>query len=144
MGWNVILDVSFRAPPGGAGGGLVAHEGPGAFAGDRFLSRARVLFYARLGLLLLGLGIVGLPGWSLALGTVGPSAFVVYFGMVAYSAANYALLPRRRAGRAATFVTLCADLCVLSFLVAATGGLRSPLLAAQLLFTTPFLSPLHI
>ncbi|HEY5675348.1 MAG TPA: sensor histidine kinase, partial [Myxococcales bacterium] len=37
-----------------------------------------------------------------------------------------------------TFITLCADLCVLVWLVSVTGGLRSPLLAAQLLFTTLF------
>jgi signal transduction histidine kinase len=41
-------------------------------------------------------------------------------------------------GRAVTFGTLCADLCVLVWIVSLTGGLRSPLLAAQLLFTTLF------
>jgi signal transduction histidine kinase len=48
------------------------------------------------------------------------------------------VLPRPTAGRAATFVTLCADLCVLVWLAAATGGLRSPFLAAQVLVTTLF------
>src|SRR5438128_2224235 len=58
--------------------------------------------------------------------------------MVAYSAANYVFLPRKTVGKALTFATLCADLCVLVWLVSMTGGLRSPLLAAQLLFTILF------
>src|SRR2546428_817801 len=58
--------------------------------------------------------------------------------MVAYTAANYWLVARPRVGRAVTFLTLCCDLCVLVWLVSMTGGLRSPLLAAQLLFTTLF------
>ena len=47
-------------------------------------------------------------------------------------------MPRGKIGKALTFATLCADLCVLVWLVSATGGLRSPLLATQLLFTTLF------
>jgi signal transduction histidine kinase len=58
--------------------------------------------------------------------------------MVATTAASYAVLPRPRAGRAVTFATLCCDLAVLVWLATMTGGLRSPFLAAQLLFTTLF------
>jgi len=119
-----------------------------AFQEDRFLTRARALFYARLAFLVLGLGVIGVPAWSAAFGIRGTNAFAVYLVMVAYSAANYVLLPRRRIGKAFTFATLCADLCVLVWLVSATGGLRSPLLAAQLLFTILFVvlfpSPLAV
>ena len=108
------------------------------FQEDRFLTRARALFYARLAFLVLGLGVIGVPAWSAAFGIRSGNAFAVYLVMVAYSAANYVLLPRRRIGKALTFATLCADLCVLVWLVSATGGLRSPLLAAQLLFTILF------
>src|SRR5947209_13492670 len=108
------------------------------FREDRFLTRARALFYARLAFLVLGLGVIGVPSWSAAFGVGGPKAFAVYLVMVAYSAANYVFLPNPRVGRIFTFTTLCADLCVLVWLVSATGGLRSPLLAAQLLFTTLF------
>jgi two-component system, NarL family, sensor histidine kinase DegS len=108
------------------------------FTEDRFLTRARALFYARLAFLVLGLGVIGIPSWSHAFGIGGPIAFAVYLLMVAYSSANYALLARPRIGRPLTFVTLCADLCVLVWVVSINGGLRSPFLAAQLLFTTLF------
>ena len=109
-----------------------------AFHEDRFLTRARALFYARLAFLVLGLGVIGVPSWSAAFGISGPKAFSIYLVMVAYSAANYLFLPLKRIGKVLTFATLCADLCVLVCLVSVTGGLRSPLLAAQLLFTILF------
>jgi two-component system, NarL family, sensor histidine kinase DegS len=108
------------------------------FREDRFLTRARALFYARLAFLVLGLGVIGVPSWSAAFGVKGSKAFAVYLLMVAYSAANYVFLARKKVGKALTFVTLCGDLCVLVWLVSVTGGLRSPLLAAQLLFTILF------
>jgi signal transduction histidine kinase len=110
----------------------------GKFSEDRFLTRARALFYARLAFLVLGLGVIGVPAWSQAFGVGGPGAYAIYLVMVAYSAANYVFLPKKHVGRILTFTTLCADLCVLVWLVSATGGLRSPFLAAQLLFTTLF------
>jgi signal transduction histidine kinase len=113
-------------------------EKSGKFSEDRFLTRARALFYARLAFLVLGLGIIGVPAWSQAFGVGGTKAYAVYLIMVAYSAVNYVFLPRKRIGKALTFITLCADLCVLVALVSATGGLRSHFLAAQLLFTMLF------
>lgn len=109
-----------------------------AFHEDRFLTRARALFYARLAFLVLGLGVIGVPAWSHAFGIRAPTSFAVYLAMIAYSGANYLLLPRRNLGKPVTFATLCLDLCVLVWLVSLTGGLHSPLLAAQLLFTTLF------
>jgi signal transduction histidine kinase len=120
------------------GGAPEKSDTKGAFSDDRFLTRARALFYARLAFLVLGLGVIGVPAWSQAFGVGGPGAYAIYLVMVAYSAANYVFLPKKKIGRALTFTTLCADLCVLVWLVSATGGLRSPLLAAQLLFTTLF------
>jgi len=110
----------------------------GGFTENRFLTRARALFYARLAFLALGLGVIGVPAWSQAFDVGGPKAYAVYLIMVAYSAANYAFLAKPKIGRTLTFVTLCCDLCVLVWLASSTGGLRSPLLAAQLLFTTLF------
>src|SRR5207237_5766912 len=110
----------------------------GAFSDDRFLTRARALFYARLAFLVLGLAVIGVPAWWQAFCGGGPGASAIYLLMVAYSAANYVFLPKKKIGRQLTFATLCADLAVLVWLVSMTGGLRSPLLAAQLLFTTLF------
>jgi two-component system sensor histidine kinase DegS len=110
----------------------------GAFSEDRFQTRARALFYARLAFFALGLGAALVRPWSHAFHIGGPFALSVYLTMVLYSAANYLFLPLRRVGRVLTFVTLCADLCVLVWLVTASGGRRRPLLAAQLLFTTLF------
>ena len=106
----------------------------GGFSDDRFQTRARALFFARLAFLLLGLGVIAVRPWPFDVST----AFTVYLSMVGYTAANYVVLPKKRIGRQVTFVTLCADLGVLVWLVSQTGGLRSPLLAAQLLFTTLF------
>src|SRR5438105_7769048 len=109
-----------------ARGGLFARpfertERSRVFQEDRFLTRARALFYARLAFLVLGLGVIGVPSWSAAFGIRGSKPFAVYLLMVAYSAANYLFLARKKLGKALTFATLCADLCVLVWLVSVTG-----------------------
>jgi two-component system sensor histidine kinase DegS len=109
-----------------------------AFSRDRFLMRARALFYARLALLALGLGILVVPAWKAAFGIETAGPVVVYLVMVAYSAVNYVFLERPKVGSALTFVTLSLDLFVLVFLVVSSGGLQSPLLPTQLLFTMLF------
>src|SRR5207245_11732561 len=93
------------------------------FHEDRFLTRARALFYARLAFLVLGLGVIGVPSWSAAFGIRSSKAFAVYLVMVAYSAANYLFLARKTLGNALSFVTLCAELCVLVWLVGVICGL---------------------
>ncbi len=108
------------------------------FARDRFLMRARALFYARLALLTLGLGILVIPAWQEAFGIDSAGPVVVYLVMVAYSAVNYVFLEHPRLGSALTFVTLTCDLVVLVYLVMGSGGLHSPLLPTQLLFTMLF------
>jgi len=111
---------------------------PDDFSRERFLARARALFYARLALLGIGLGIIVVPAWAEAFGIETTRSVAIYLVMVAYSAVNYVFLEKPVAGRVLTFVTLCVDLVVLVYLVMATGGLHSPLLATQLLFTTLF------
>lgn len=108
------------------------------FSRDRFLMRARALFYARLALLALGLGILVVPAWKAAFGIDTPGPIVVYLVMVAYSAVNYVFLERPKLGSVLTFVTLSCDLIVLVYLVVSSGGLQSPLLPTQLLFTMLF------
>ncbi|MFW5878918.1 MAG: sensor histidine kinase, partial [Myxococcota bacterium] len=113
-------------------------EDPEGYERERFTTRARTLFYARLAFLTLGLGVLAIPGWSETFGIHSLWAFAVYFCMVSYSALNFLVIEHPKAGRAVTFVTLCLDLLVMVYMIAASGGLRSPLLATQLLFTLLF------
>lgn len=105
---------------------------------EKFVTRARALFYTRLAFLTLGLGVLAVPAWSHAFQTDGPWGFLIYLGMLSYSIANFVVVEHPVVGRIATFVTLCLDLLVLVYLSAASGGLHSPLLATELLFTTLF------
>src|SRR5207245_11513109 len=114
-----------------ARGGLFARpfertERSRVFREDRFLTRARALFYARLAFLVLGLGVIGVPSWSAAFGVGGPKAFAVYLVMVAYSAPNYVFLARKTVGTALTFTTLCAELCLLVWQVRMPGAPGTP------------------
>ncbi len=111
-----------------------------SFGDDRFLTRARTLFYARLAFLGLGLAVLDIPAWRLAFKIQGTGPAVIYLLMVGYSAINYVILDRPRLGKVVTFITLCCDLMVVVYLIAQSGGLRSPLVASQLLFTTLFVT----
>lgn len=108
---------------------------------DRFVARARALFYARMMFLSLGLLIIGVPAWARYFGFHGPVALFGYFSMLLYSVANYLVIDHRRAGRWVTYITLCLDLTIMVIVIAKPrvgGGLNSPFLATQLLFTTLF------
>ncbi len=120
---------------------ISAEQAAASWEQDRFVARARALFYARLMFLSLGLLILAVPTWSLYFGLNGPFAFVGYFTMLLYSIANFLVIDHPRAGRQVTYVTLCVDLVIMVVLITKPqvgGGLQSPLLATQLLFTTLF------
>lgn len=105
------------------------------------MARARALFYARMMFLTLGLLILAVPEWSHYFGLRGPWAFAGYFAILLYSVANYMVIDHPAAGRVVTYITLCLDLVIMVVLIAKPqvgGGLQSPLLATQLLFTTLF------
>lgn len=107
---------------------------------DRFIARARALFYARMVFLSLGLLILAVPVWRTYFG-FSPLAFGMYFFMLLYSVANYLALGHPRLGSVITYLTLLIDLVVMVIVVAKPmtgGGLANPLLASQLLFTTLF------
>lgn len=105
---------------------------------EKFATRARALFFTRLAFLTIGLTVIAVPSWSLSLGIHGQGAFAVFFAMLGYSIVNFLVLQHPTVGRAVTFVTLCLDLLVAVYLIEASGGLKSPLLATQLMFTVLF------
>lgn len=118
-----------------------AEQAAASWEQDRFVARARALFYARMMFLTLGLLILAVPAWSGYFDLTGPLSFVGYFTMLLYSVANLLVIDHPRAGRWVTYLTLCFDLLVTVILIAKPqvgGGLQSPLLATQLLFTTLF------
>lgn len=124
--------------------GLGQHVSPAdaaqSWLQDRFVARARALFYARMMFLTLGLCILAVPVWRYYFHFT-TLAFGGYFFMLLYSVANYLVLGHQQAGRVVTYVTLCFDLVVMVVVVAKPevgGGLANPLLATQLLFTTLF------
>jgi len=104
----------------------------------KFINRARALFYARLAFLAIGLGILAIPRWSHYFGTEGRAAFIWYFVIIVYSVGNYLLIERGWLGKAATFVTLSFDLIILVYMISYSGGLKSPVLPTQLLYTIFF------
>ncbi|MCA3016675.1 MAG: sensor histidine kinase, partial [Myxococcaceae bacterium] len=107
---------------------------------ERFVARARALFYARMVFLTLGLMILSVPVWRFYFGFTVLS-FGVFFMMLLYSVANYLVLEHPRYGPPLTYLTLLVDLVVMVIVVAKPltgGGLANPLLASQLLFTTLF------
>ncbi|MFA6034661.1 MAG: hypothetical protein WC889_17310, partial [Myxococcota bacterium] len=52
---------------------------------ERFVMRARALFYARLGLLALGLLILLVPSWAVMMRATGAGAYTWYAFAVVYS-----------------------------------------------------------
>ncbi|MBI2373913.1 MAG: sensor histidine kinase [Deltaproteobacteria bacterium] len=120
-------------------GGAAAPSAPEALGyGERFSERARALFYARLAFLAIGLGVLAVPSWSQYLGATSSYAFAVYFGVIGYSVTNYVLLEHPTLGRPLTFATLNLDLVALTMAVIASGGLTSPMMAGQIVFTIFF------
>ncbi len=108
---------------------------------ERFVTRARSLFYARLMFLTLGLLLLAVPSWSSYFGLQGVISFVGYFAMLLYSVANFLVIDHPKVGRWVTYITLCLDVVIMVVVLAKPqvgGGLQSPLLATQLLFTTLF------
>jgi signal transduction histidine kinase len=118
-----------------------AEQATASWEQDRFVARARALFYARLMFLTLGLALLAVPKWSFYFGLQSPFAFAGYFAMLLYSVTNFMVIDSPRVGRWVTYVTLCLDLAIMVVLLAKPqvgGGLQSPLLATQLVFTTLF------
>ncbi|HWV39659.1 MAG TPA: histidine kinase [Vulgatibacter sp.] len=108
-----------------------------AWRRESFLARARSLVRVRLAALVVGVVVLLVPGWAAALGIEGRAFPLLLSGMALYAAACGVVLARaraegsQRAARVVAGVALCLDAVVATWLIAATGGLRSPLLALQ-------------
>src|SRR5690349_10771728 len=106
---------------------------------ERFQVRAQALFLARVAFLTLGVGVMLVPDWRTAVGVSGWGSFIWFLIVVGYSAANFFVVRRKpKHAIRVTFVTLCADLLLLVYLIAASGGVRSPVMAAQLIYSIFF------
>ncbi|MFY0523242.1 sensor histidine kinase [Archangium gephyra] len=119
---------------------ISAEQAAASWEQERFVARARALFYARLMFLTLGLAILAVPAWS-SYFDFSTFAFAGYFAMLLYSVANFMVIDHPTAGRWVTYITLCLDLIIVVVLISKPqvgGGLQSPLLGTQLLFTTLF------
>lgn len=107
---------------------------------ERFEVRTRALVYARVTFMALGLLVLAVPALrrAVGLGGLAPSLFYGgYLALLASHAGSFAW-GARRFGRALTFVSLCLDLLVLLYLLLLSGGISSPLMPAQLVFTMLF------
>lgn len=104
---------------------------------ERFETRARALFYARLALMAIGLCALAVPAWHRALNIPMPSGVYAYLAVLGYHVGSYLQVGRRLA-RPIVFTTLCLDLLVLLAMVASSGGIKSPLMSMQLVFTMLF------
>ncbi len=104
---------------------------------ERFETRARALVYARLALMAIGLLVLGLPRLRIGLAITLPSGVYWYLGLLASHVLSYLWVGRPYA-RTIIFSTLCVDLLALLYLIIASGGIRSPLMPAQLVFTMLF------
>jgi two-component system sensor histidine kinase DegS len=105
---------------------------------ERFVVRAQALFFARVAFLVLGVGVFLFPDWRMALGLSGYGAVALFILAAGYSVANHLLVSRPKWGQKFTFATLIADLMLLVAVISASGGVRSPVMAAQLIFTIFF------
>jgi two-component system sensor histidine kinase DegS len=105
---------------------------------ERFLTRSTAVFYARVALILLGLGILLLPTWQRAFAIAGPGPWAVLALTTATAVVCQHFAAHPVHGRRVMFVTLLVDLGVLLLLVERSGGVQSPAMPAQLLFTIFF------
>lgn len=104
---------------------------------DRFTSRARAVFYARIVFDALALGVLLYPEWGRPLGVLLPEGLYVYLFLLGGHIASYLMLGHR-GDRIVVFVSLCMDLLVLLYLATHTGGLGSPVMQGQLVYTVFF------
>ena len=103
-----------------------------------FYARAHAVFYTRVALLLLCLALFAVPGWQRLSPLTDPIAIPMFCGVLVYTVVAYILSEHKKFGRQIMFWTMNCDLLVLLTILYFNGGLVSPIMTAQLLFTTFF------
>ncbi|MCD6500062.1 MAG: sensor histidine kinase [Deltaproteobacteria bacterium] len=104
---------------------------------ERFEERARALFFSRLLFDALALAVILVPAWSRELGVSLPTGLYAYLFLLTWHVVAYTLVNSRFA-RPIVFISLCMDLLALVYLMGKTGGLHSPVMQGQLLYTVFF------
>jgi len=104
---------------------------------DRFTPRAKSLFFARLALDAVGLLLMIVPSFALAAGVQQPVAAYWYSLLLLTHLVAYFWVGRK-GDHLVVFASLCFDLLALIYLITVTGGLRSPVMQGQLVYTVFF------
>ncbi|MBN2694966.1 hypothetical protein JXR93_09910 [bacterium] len=114
---------------------------------ERFSERVRILYYARIFILLISISVIVIPALRLKFNVHGVVPYLVFIIMVSYSTINYYIKPIKLL-RVFTYLTLTFDNLALMIVIVYTGGFQSPLLTTQIVylifFTTLFPKPFHI
>lgn len=105
---------------------------------ERYLTRATAVFYARVALLVLGLGTLLIPSWKRAFNIEGALPWVLFVAAFAWAVGCQTVAAHAVHGRRVMFVTLILDLAVLLALIARSGGVESPAMSVQLLYAIFF------
>jgi len=104
----------------------------------KFITRAKAIFWARIFILILFLLVFLVRGWAEFLGIGGLLSILFYIFVIIYTVLfAYSIFFRKREV-IITYVSLLLDLPFLVYFIIYTGGLRSPLMFLQLLYTMFF------
>ena len=79
---------------------------------ERYLTRATAVFYARIALLVLGLGTLLIPSWKRAFNIEGALPWVLFVAAFAWAVGCQTVAAHAVHGRRVMFVTLILDLIV--------------------------------
>lgn len=131
-------------PPGGPGSGglwvpLATHPDGTSLLHlrDRFTPRARAVFFSRLVIDAVALLVMLVPAFARAAGIQQPFA-AYWFSLLVLSHLGAFFWVGRKHDQLVLFVSLCFDLLALVYLVTITGGLQSPVMQGQLIYTVFF------
>lgn len=117
---------------------MIANSGPLPLR-DLFTPRARALFFARLAFDALGVLIMVVPAFAAVAGLRVQQPYALYWmAMLIVIHVVTFLWVGRPGDRTIVFLSLCFDLLALVYLVTVTGGLRSPMMQGQLVYTVLF------